>query len=96
MKHLPPKVKQQIIEAWSTGTVSEHQIAEEFNVSRAFVSEVVGEHKAKHPLRKIQRGTLAMARDLYSVMPTEIAGSFARRFEDITGGHAGLLMTPGM
>ena len=96
MKHLPPKVKKQIIEAWSTGTVTEHQLAEQFDVSRAYVTEVVGEYKKRQPLRQIHRNTLSLARDLYNAMPTELGSSFTRRFEDITGGHAGLLMTPGL
>lgn len=96
MKQLPPAVRKQIIEAWLTGTVTEHQLAEEFNVSRAIVKDIIGEYQRERHLRPIGHQTLSVARELYNVMPTELAQSFVRRFESVAGASRGLLMTPSL
>jgi len=94
MKQLPPSIRKQIIEAWLSGSVSERQLAEQFNITKAHVGEIIGEYQNHGPLKPVGRQTLNLARELYNVMPTELAGQFARRFEAVSGANSALLLTP--
>ena len=93
MKNVPPTLRERIIEAWLTGSYTENQLAEQFNVSRANVIEVHTNHR-RQTAKPIHRRTLGLARELYATVPSEIAGSFARRFEEVTGANQGLLYIP--
>ena len=95
MKNVPPTLREKIIEAWSTGSYTEVQLAEQFNVTRAYVIEVLNNHR-RQTAKPIHRKTLTLARELYAMVPTELAGSFARRFEEVTGANKGLLYIPNM
>ena len=95
MKNVPPSLRERIIEAWTTGSYTEVQLAEQFNVSRAYVIEVLNNHR-RQTAKPIHRRTLGLARDLYNTVPTEFAGAFARRFEEVTGANKGLLFIPNM
>ena len=95
MKNILPTIQEKIIKAWLTGAFTEVQLAEQYNVSRVYVSEVISNHR-RQSLKPIKRRTMNLARELYSSVPSELAGSFARRFEDITGTNSGLLLTPGI
>jgi hypothetical protein len=95
MKRLSPTLKEQIIEAWASGSFSENQLAERFDVSRAYVTHVV-DGVPKRGVRRVTNSTLTLARELSSVMPKELSASFGRHFEDLTGGKAALLLTPGI
>lgn len=93
MKTIPPTIREKVLQAWQQGTRSEHQLADQFNLRRELVTEIISEGRASRAL-PINRQVLSMARELYSVMPTEVAGSFARKFEGITGVRSGLLAVP--
>ena len=93
MKAIPPTIREKVLQAWQQGTRSEHQLAEQFNLSRELVTEIISESRAARSL-PVNRQVLTMARELYSVMPTEVAGSFARKFEGVTGVRSGLLAVP--
>lgn len=93
MKSVPPTIREKVLEAWHQGSATERQLAERFNLTRDLVSEIINEARASRSL-PINRQVLSMARELYSVMPTEVAGSFAARFENIAGVGSGLLSVP--
>ncbi len=95
MKTIPPTIREKVLQAWQQGTRSEHQLAEQFNLGRELITEIISEGRAARAL-PINRQVLSMAQELYSVMPTEVAGSFARKFEGITGIRSGLLAVPSM
>ena len=94
MKTIPPTIREKVLEAWQQGN-SEHQLAEQFNLSRDFVTEIIKESRSVRAL-PVNRQVLSMARELYSVMPVEVAGTFARKFEGVTGVGSGLLAVPSM
>lgn len=96
MKQLPPTIRKRIIDLWLSGTLSERQIAEQFNISKTLVAEIVGEHNDKAALKPVDPRTLNMARELYAAMPVEIAGRFSDRFESIVSASRALLMTPSL
>lgn len=93
MKSVPPAIREKVLEAWHQENATERQLAERFNLTRDLVSEIISEARAARSL-PISRQVLSMARELYSVMPTEVAGSFANRFENISGVRSGLLAVP--
>ena len=95
MKTIPPTIRERVLEAWQQGNRSEHQLAEQFNLSRDLVTEIIKESRSARSL-PINRQVLSMARELYSVMPVEVAGTFARKFEGVTGVGSGLLAVPSM
>ncbi|MCB0711899.1 MAG: hypothetical protein KDD67_06185 [Ignavibacteriae bacterium] len=95
MKNVPPTLRERIIEAWTTGSYTEIQLAEQFNVSRAYVTEVLNNHR-RQTATPIHRRTLGLARELYSAVPSEVAGAFARRFEEVTHANKGLLFMPNL
>ena len=93
MKNVPPTLRERIIQAWLTGSYTETQLAEKFNVTNAYVVEVLNNHR-RQTATPIRRRTLGIARELYNAVPSELSNSFARRFEQVTKANQGLLYMP--
>lgn len=97
MNNKLPSLRQRIIDAWLTGMVSQQQLADRFDVSRAYVRNVLRAFRRSERskmMKPIQTETIAIGRTLYGTIPSEMANTFSQRFEEITGGNVGLLMSP--
>jgi DNA-binding transcriptional regulator LsrR (DeoR family) len=93
MKSVPPAIREQVLEAWHRENATERQLAERFNLTRVLVREIISDARSVRSL-PINRQVMSIARELYNVMPTEVAASFAHRFESISGVRPGLLAVP--
>lgn len=97
MKKKAPSLRQRIIDAWLSGMVTQQQLADRFDVSRAYVRNVLRAFRRSERSRMmepIDRETIAIGQSLYNAVPVEMADTFSHRFEEITGGAIGHLVSP--
>lgn len=97
MEKPTPSLRQRIIEAWLDGVGTYQELAEYFEVSHAYVKHVLRPfrvHERPRRLTPIKADTLGVAREIYSLLPTELATPFSYRYEEITALPIGTLLTP--
>lgn len=97
MEKPTPSLRQRIIEAWLDGVGTYQELAEYFEVSYAYIKHVLRPfrvHERTRSLAPVNPDTLGMAREMYPLMPMELATPFSYRFEEITALPMGVLMTP--
>jgi len=97
MKKKAPSLRQRIIDAWLSGMVTQQQLADRFDVSRAYVRNVLRAFRSSErskAMEPIEQDTIAIGQALYNTVPVEMAQTFSYRFEQITGGAIGHLLTP--
>lgn len=97
MKKKAPSLRQRIIDAWLSGMVTQQQLADRFDVSRAYVRNVLRAFRRSERskmMEPIEQETIAIGQALYNAVPIEMAHTFGYRFEEITGGAIGHLVTP--
>jgi hypothetical protein len=97
MEKQTPSLRQRIIEAWLDEMGTYQELAEFFEVSQAYIKHVLRPFRRPERARRlnpIRPDTLATSREIYSVLPMEVADPFTYRFEELTGLNVGMLMTP--
>lgn len=96
MEKPTPSLRQRIIQAWLDGQGSYQELAEYFNVSYAYVKHVLRPFRVqeRRAIEPVNPDVLAMGRELYGLLPVEMAPQFSYRFQEVTALPIGALLAP--